>query len=652
MKNEKRIKCMEVGMILLLLLLLISTFIKNEKEIFAKKVLTYSIKKEDTKLVQVKNGNYEFLFVPISDNLERYDIFITQEISAETSGTIGYVIKDEETNIELITGIINIDSIKKSEILEIATSNYKLESEKKYQLILYSRISGEIFVEVDKDNQLYHKQIYQNSFYKFYILVDIIIMIIFISIFIFLIKCRNFKYRFFIVALITGILSIFIAPPYTAPDELRHFARAYTISEGVIVCKTYSEGEKYYYQELAECSIEKEFVNLKLISENSGEHWTSETNSLIFLPKYLDSIKKDYSGENTTMPYHGTDGINPIAYIPQLIFIWIAKLIHLNPIGVYYMARFGNLLCATVLLLLAIKQLPKYQNLLTILFFAPGLVFLRSTCSTDSILFGLIVLFLTYVGKVSETENLNFYQKKVWSKILIILIGIGLIKLPYILCATILLFIENKKFLTKKERKTWFQWIQKFILVGTMILIPCFIYKLSNIWLTLYSNHTGNTSIVFLRYLLENPIEVINLVIQTFYENFTEYLLSGLTIPHSKILLIPYLIVLIYFGLCQDKKERQKKNINESYFLFIGLGIWSAILGTFYFVGPSPDIGYIWGVQGRYLLPILPIIGFGLVSYKSTEEFEQRIKGERYFYYIVAILWIYIMATYRAYWIG
>ena len=43
-------------------------------------------------------------------------------------------------------------------------------------------------------------------------------------------------------------------------------------------------------------------------------------------------------------------------------------------------------------------------------------------------------------------------------------------------------------------------------------------------------------------------------------------------------------------------------------FLLIGSGMWFIVCAAFYFIGPGPDIGYIWGLQGRYLYPALPLI--------------------------------------------
>lgn len=633
----------EIGMVLLLLLLLGSSMIDVITTIYKKDFIEYSLKREETEVIEIIDGEYEFSVIPVAENLKKYIIFIQNEIDPEVKGEIFYNIIDSENNELVCSGDISVEGIRQNKVIELELSDYEMKSSKEYSLKLYSKIIGSIFVTVDKDNQLYHKQVFHNTYHDWYILVLVSISVSLIFLIFLLSRVRKYLYRFMILAIFIGILAIIIVPPYTAPDELRHFVRAYTISEGVVTCKTYGGGEKYYYQEFPECRIEKEIVDLKLISTNSAEHWEGETNWGIFLPKYLENIKKGISNEKLTIPYHGTNGISPVAYLPQILFIWIAKLLNLNVLGIYYMARLGNVICSTLILVLALKQMPRYRHLFTILFFSPGLVFLRSTCSTDSFLFSLVTLFMAYVIKVAESENIYFFQRKVTGKLLMMLIIIALIKLPYILCGLSLLFFSNEKFCSEKYKNKFRIWTKRFVYSFALVIIPSFIYLLSNKWLLSYSMQ-GSTTGSLILYLCMHPIEVINVILQTFFHTFADYFSSALTYRYSQALLIPYLIVLGYFGLCQNNEEKKMEN---SWFIFLGLGMWGVILAVFY----SAELGYIWGVQGRYLLPILPILGLGLSNYKSTEEFKRRIYGERYFYYIVLFLWIHMIITFRSYWI-
>ncbi len=640
---EEKISYTEIGMLLLLLVFLVFSVFNIVTKIYTKDVIEYSLEREDVKEIEIINGEYEFLMIPVAEKLNKYIIFVQQESILEVDNEISYEIIENETSKLVCNGKIDIENIRQNKIIELDLSNYEMKNGKEYRLKLDSRVTGSIFVTVDKDNQLYHKQVCQNLYHSWYLSVVFSISIGFICLLFLLWKVKKFIYRFTILALLVGIMAILIVAPYTAPDELRHFARAYTISEGVVICKTYGGGEKYYDREIPECRIEKEIVDLKLIGTKSGEHWTKETNWTIFLPKYLESLKKEISNEKLTIPYQGTNGISPVAYLPQIIFIWIAKLFQFNALGIYYMARLGNVVCSTILFILALKQNQKYQHLFAILYFLPGLVFLRSTCSTDSFLFSLVVLFIAYMIKVVESEELHFFQKKVFGKLLIILIGIALIKLPYILCALSLLSVNYKKFCMKEHENRIMIWIKRLFYSFALIMIASGIYFLSSKWLLSYSTNGGDTTSL-IWYLFMHPIKVVNEIVQTFFETFVEDLSSGLTYRYSKALLIPYLIVVGYFGLCQSKEETK---MEKSWFLFLGLGMWGVILAVFY----SATLGKIQGVQGRYLLPIIPIIGIGLSNNKGTKEFQRRIYRERYFYYIVLLLWLHMIITFQSYWL-
>lgn len=644
MKKLNKGNLKEYGLILVLILLLISTIVNIEKKVDEKKNIAYTVKKEEVKVIELLNEEYKFSVAPTADDIEKYSVFVIQ---GEGKGEIGYALYDRESSAEIITGVTTLDDWDPTRI-NLDFSNAKLSNDKVYDLFLYPQLTSSVFVEVDLENGLYHTETYKNDYSSIYKVIILIISIVSIAAIFLMFKMKKYQHRLFILALFIGILMIFVLPPYIAPDELRHFARAYTISEGAIVCKSYDNSEKYYYQELAQCTINKEFWELKLISENNAEHWTGETNTLLFLPEYLKNYKKDFSGAEITIPYHGTAEINPVAYLPQIIFILIARLLKMNAITTFYMARLGNVICATLLLYCAVRNYPKYRGLFTILFFAPGMTFLRSTCSTDSILFGVVVLFISYVLRVKDDDGKKISDVKVYLKMVLLLTIIGLIKLPYILVAGILLLVRKEKFTCKKLKQG--NGI-KFFLIALMLIATVIVYGLSTNYLQQYSASDKSTA-AYIIYLLQNFVNVVNMIIQTFFTTFTDYLTNALTYRYSSVLIIPYLAILLYFGVYKNAHiECEKENTIAAGYLFLSFILWMAILATFYILGPAPDIGYIWGVQGRYMLPILPLMGIGLMPYIRKNSNSAEVVSERYFGYLGIILWIHVLISFQSYWI-
>ncbi|MBP3609554.1 MAG: DUF2142 domain-containing protein [Lachnospiraceae bacterium] len=649
--NKKKWNWFTTGLVILLAALIISTIYCVAKGISEKEYISYSLSIEEKEYFAIGYGDYDFKMIPVAEGIEKYHILLQENVNFEVSGSIGYAIRTVD-GIELTNGILNVANLRNSGVIEILINDIDLLADETYIIRLYSRITGTIKIALDKTGEPCNKQIFKNSYMREYFIVLSCMLIVFLGVLFITYKYRKRDGYFVAFSLFIGSMLIILLPPCTAPDEFRHFLRAYTISEGMITCETYTSNEKYYWQTLAECEIPSELFELKLLSENNAEHWTSETNGVYFLPEFIRQIMRQgiTLDEMVTVPYHGTAGISPIAYIPQIIFILIAKLLKLNALGIFYMGRMGNLVCGTFLVYAAKKICPRYDALFTILFFIPGLAFLRSSCSTDSFLWGVSLLLIAYILHISTKEDTSFICWKTYLKIAILASIIALIKLPYILVVCMLFFVDVNKFGKQSDEIPFKKRKRQFMMIVSILTFAGVVYLISNNILTRYSVG-GNSKINYVQYLLENPLEIGTMLINTFFNTFLDNMKSAFSFPSSGSYFLLYMLVLLYFGFGQGEQTQNKEN-KLAYTLYLGLGMWLAILGTFYFIGPAPDLGYIWGVQGRYIFPILPLMGIGLSNCSTAKECETRTLEKKYYYYIAGILMIYTLDMYGVFWIG
>lgn len=652
LKARNKWSLLEIVLFAILIMLLISTVYNTVAAISRKEKISYSVKRDEMKPGEIGKGDYKFKIVPVADEILQYSIILRKAIEAGVSGQIGYAVTYADGK-EITNGILNIGNLKQTGAIDLNVEGCGLKKDTEYGVILYSRIEGTIEISLCENGEPFNKQIFKNVYQKYYYIVLAGIFIFMLVCLAVMVKYRKHDLFFCLFSTLIGIVLIFVSPPCTAPDEFRHFLRAYTISEGVFVCKDYTASEKYYNQTLAECEIPRDLLDLKLISESSGEHWTSETNSRIFLPEYIRLLSKSGvdSDDKVVVPYHGTTGINPIAYLPQIIFILIAKLLHFNAIGVFYMARMGNLLCATWMAYYGIKMAPKYRTLFTILFFAPGLAFLRSSCSTDSILWGTSLLLLAYILNVEAEDGGSYIKPKTYWSIAAMVGIIALIKLPYILLACVLLFCNRDKFFKGGDISSKRIRIRQLMVLASIIGLSCCLYFISSKIMGRYAVQTTQSisRIKNIGYAIRHFAKVFSLIVNTFFGSFIGYLSSGICFPHSGSFLLPYILVFSYFGLCQ--KEEADSNFNASYFVLVAMGVWVSILGVFYLMG-NPEASSITGVQGRYMLPLIPVYGVGLSVKTRTEYYEKRMDGEKYIFYLCIILSVYLFNSYALYWVN
>ena len=519
-----------------------------------------------------------------------------------------------------------------------------------YELVLSNLGRGTIAIRIDEYNELNNTQEYSFNYKEFFVCVIIFIHLAALGLFFVVGRIRDGKYSFLVLAVITGLLLVFIIPPYTAPDEMRHFARSYDIASGNIVCASYETKEEYGNQTMPICEFPIELFELKLVSENNGINYTRETNTTIHFDMFLDKMGQRFSGEYVRIPIHGDHTTSSLAFLPQVIMIFLLKLLKVPPCIMFYGARLGNLAAAISLAYAGYNILPQgYRKIYAVLYFAPGICFLRSTSSTDGILYSIVLLFIAIAISL-KAEHKSVWKGKVICTLLILACCIGLIKLPYLLIMGLLLLLDRKQFALKGKET----FILKLIYVTGMLMAGCILYYISHSILdnnadvasSLYASST-EISGSYIIYVLHHPFRVLNMFFQTFFADFYSYYSSAIALPKSDCLIIPYLSLcaFVVFKIGADQIFNCRERI-----LLIGLGaaMWMIVIVAFYFVGAAPDLGYVWGLQGRYMYPAFPVVLFGAASPKkkydiAKESFEIISCG--------SIIMVHVLEIFGLYWI-
>lgn len=603
----------KIALISIIMLISISYSNILYKNIDNNQSIYYEVTEIKYNTINVQSNTVESYFTATSNNIIKYVITLDQVPNID--GNIGYEIYDNNGTNKLITlGLINMAYVKESKALIFDLNGNKLKENSNYKIILYFALDGNLSLREKSDGNLSDQQIIEFVYGQVYKNIIAVLNIILLFTLIALVIKPTIQKSFLLVAFVVGIIGIFTVPPYTAPDEYRHFARAFNISEGIIVVKDNNTSEDYFNMTFPTCDFPIEFHNLKLISESSGKSFVAEVNNKIVFDKWLNMFQTDFSGETIETPIHGASGISPIAYLPQVFFILIAKLFNMIPILVFYMARFGNVFFTSLIGYLVIKKIPKYKNIMFFLFFAPGLVFLRSTSSTDGLLFSLMIVFVAYIIFLKENKIFKqSFKQKIF--IALLLICIASIKLPYVLCALLLLMLVDDISIYKKQKEL----LYKLLNISALILFAFFAYKVSSDILGSYQASTAIIGKSHLLYLLQHPIKVGNMLFQSFMNDTFNYFSSAITYPTSNNLIAVYTFALLFISL-YSYNDKLLRCYDRVIILALSSIMWMAILVTFYFVGPQPDLGYIWGLQGRYILPIIPIVCLALPSEKTHDK--------------------------------
>jgi uncharacterized membrane protein len=426
------------------------------------------------------------------------------------------------------------------------------------------------------------------------------------------IKSLNPQYVFIVLGLIYGIAFLVLIPPFQVPDEYEHYYKSWDLSNGNLIPEKI--GNK------AGVSVPE---SVKIMTDNVYQKWkyfilnnqTMDMKYLLNLPlQSRNNVFVDIS-KYAVVTY------SPLPYLASALSITIGKVFDLSPLILMYLGRFGNLLLWLFIIFLAIRITPVFKWGFLAIALMPMTLFQASSLSADGSAIALSFLTIAIFLKLALDENI----KKINTKNIIILISIslllGLAKMPYIMLILMLFLIPSRKFEGKKRM---------FQIFGLMFLLAVLIIALWNFMVNgLYMPLDPGISIKDqLFYILQQPLEFVQTLLNTsskYAGEFPNIVIGNWAYGNSPI---PNWIYSIYFFalvlISAFDKNSFKMSIKQKYIL---LGLFSLITCTIfvleYLTWTYIGAQVIHGIQGRYLIPILPLLFLSL--YETGARTKNRI---------------------------
>lgn len=418
------------------------------------------------------------------------------------------------------------------------------------------------------------------------------------------------------IALIFGVLFIFLTAPFHSPDEDSHFKKAYVLARGDFFPTVEDNVEGYY---LPVDMVKYIYDKISKISDREWRYTYQEF--------YEDNfLAVDYS-EQKVFDFATKNALS-IAYIPSVIGIVLAKIsgrIFLGgtPSVVYmlYFARFFSLLFYTVVTAIAIKKTPVLKKTMSVIALLPMSVFLGSMVTYDNFLIPICFLTVATILNLAYNDEKKFELKHL---IFFMIVGFILIRIKTVYFAILLLLflIPKEKF---KDNKKF-----KYLLLSLLGIIG--IYIVTKIPGLLTAKSAGgavipNEQVAFIK---ENPLRAVGIIISNIYSQKSVRLVEMIGILGLIDTYLPRVVILVLMGLLVlvplSELSLSKIKINRD-FKIVGLFIFIAtIIGiyTAMYVSWTPQIlgaggTEVTGVQGRYYLPII-ILPLMIFSNKKLQE--------------------------------
>ncbi|MBQ6005386.1 MAG: DUF2142 domain-containing protein [Selenomonadaceae bacterium] len=434
---------------------------------------------------------------------------------------------------------------------------------------------------------------------------------------------------FIAVFLIFGVMILFMRPPYRLMDEPVHFARAWQISEGIFLSPLKIQGVEKNFgwkncspdaatEKLYSASVPASLVPDKFIFDVQADS-TRVKVSIDELKKFLSTPLNVDEREEGLIPNTGV--YPPPTYLPQAIAALFGRVLNLNAGIIFYLMGLSGLIFVGACVYWSMKFLPEAKPLIFLLAMMPMFLVEAASTSADAVTFGVCFLGTAWLLSLKNSTE-KFSHAEIFG-LMILSIMLACSKSVY---GTILLLY----FLIPRERVGL---LKKFLSLGAAILALNLLTSL--IWTWLAVGMTGVELATIKQYLgvenvdaaaqkifiAEHPAEFFAAIIHSLDTGKFYYLFGfmGTWGANGELFLPPifyalYGLTLIFFALTNGLNLK----LNER-----GLLIFAAAVSTFalflydYLIWTPIGADYVKGVQGRYFIPIAPMI-FGALSVLPT----------------------------------
>ena len=425
-------------------------------------------------------------------------------------------------------------------------------------------------------------------------------------------KAIKKEFVFLGLSLLIGIILIFINVPQVRYDEHAHFWRAYEISKGNFISRTTN-------------TLPNSVIGL--FEREDGSYPNKEFNYNTVKDKIREKLNPE---DERTFPVGATGSLTPISYIPQVIGITIGRILELSPIIILWLGRLTNLLAYIALVFIAIKLMPseKWKTIIMMIALFPMSKNLSATVSPDTVIIGFTLLTISYAMHLKfNADKIDLKQISLFGLLCMIPTVCKIVYFP--LCLLVLL-IPKEKF-ENNTKKTL-----SYILTGLIVFVP---YLILNIIVNL-----GDYAIAIRTNMMEqclftasDIVRDFGIAINTMYSEFSLYLFEMIggwnTIELVSIVILVMLLLEIFLNYEESEKYKfsKKDKIICSIICIIEI---LGVVAAMYLGWTQAKQTVVEGVQGRYFLPIIPLICIILSKNKIGYE----IKNKNIKYIIISII--------------
>jgi uncharacterized membrane protein len=435
---------------------------------------------------------------------------------------------------------------------------------------------------------------------------------------------------FLLMAVSIGFLIVLMLPiSKVGLDEEAHFWSTYKIKFGSTVSSTTA------IDQLCGVSLSNWPYNL---NQSSDEYE--------LMVEYYD-VQGDYTF-GSPVSYPSATKLSKFAtltYTFIAVGIKLAKLLRLPFSIVYIVGRLFNLIMYIGVVYFAVKKLPYGKNILAVLALMPTTFFQACVYSYDS-----VVNAFTFLGLAYLIYELAHPEEKITVKNgVIILASFSIACLPkavYFPMIALGFMIKNDKFKNKKERNI-FRIANVVCIIGIIatIIIPMYVGSSAG---SVGDTRGGDVNMGSQKDLIfSQPFAYAGVMISNVFRTFWDYTFGNSAhgiIGHLDaspcVTVIGLLLIYVIATDVSNGEYTGLTVVQKVWISVAGLMCMALVWTSMYMAFNEIGVTQINGVQGRYFIPLLPILYFVLHSEKMENKLN-KVCWNVIVYGLTTYIWMY-----------
>lgn len=395
-----------------------------------------------------------------------------------------------------------------------------------------------------------------------------------------------------VCALSLGLLYLTSLTPLSVPDEAHHYQTAYEQSNVLLL--------RADERELGD-SRDFDYTNFTL-HHNTSAGYSRIARSVNTPGEQGQSVTIPRTRERNYFPMH----------LPQAMGIAASRLLNLNFIRTFWLGRLFNLLFYVLLSCWAIRIVPRFKALFFLVALAPMSLHQAASFSYDAFVNAMALLLLALLLRALLTEKPC--DGRAFGTTLAVNMLLTPAKIVYYPISALALLIPETRF---RNRKTRIVYLVIFFLLPILFML---LFRMRVLRTTAVAaagtvvNREGVHSYT-LSFLLSHPVQTAKMFIVTALKDSVYWmkcavgaLLSGLTLPLPDWIPLVYITLLILSGIHKEQEGPCLGSRVRCTFCAVAFVVSILIMLTMCLSWTSDTSDVIMGVQGRYFIPILPLV--------------------------------------------